>query len=76
VTSNSRLRYPIPLILDGVNADRTTTIRHDPQRQSREKAQQNRRHRQFIGLSGRKGEANRPAGAVRYDTGFGGEAAA
>jgi hypothetical protein len=53
-----------------------TTIGHDPQRQSRAKAQQNRRHWQFIGLSGREGEANRPAGAVRYDTSFGGEAAA
>jgi hypothetical protein len=53
-----------------------TPIGHDPQRQSREEAQQNRRDRQFIGRSGRKGEANRLAGAVRYDAGFGGEAAA
>jgi hypothetical protein len=52
-----------------------TAIGYDPQRQSGEEAEQNRRHRQFIGLSGRKGEANRPAGAVRYDTSFGGEAA-
>jgi hypothetical protein len=30
VTSNSRLRYPIPLILDGVNADRTLSGRPMP----------------------------------------------
>jgi hypothetical protein len=53
-----------------------TPIGHDPQRQSREEAQQNRCDRQFIGRSGREGEANRLAGAVRYDAGFGGEAAA
>src|SRR3982751_5490318 len=53
-----------------------TTIGHDPERHSGEEAQQNRRHRQFVGLSGRESEANRPTGAVRYDTGFGGEAAA
>ena len=53
-----------------------TPIGHDPQRQSREEAQQNRCDWQFIGRSGREGEANRSAGAVRYDAGFGGEAAA
>src|SRR5690348_10730340 len=51
-------------------------IGHDPQRHSGKKAQQNRRHRQLIGLSGGQGEADRPAGAVHDDRGLGGEPAA
>ena len=53
-----------------------TAIRHDPQRQSGETVQQTRRHRQFMGLSGGQSQADCPAGAVRYDTGLGGEAPA
>jgi hypothetical protein len=53
-----------------------TAIGDDPQRQSGEKAQQNRRDRQFIGLSRRQRKADRSARAIRYDTGFGGKAAA
>jgi hypothetical protein len=51
-------------------------IGHDPQRKRSKKAQQTRRHRQFIGLSRRQHKADRATGAIRYDTGLGGEATA
>src|SRR3982751_78924 len=51
-------------------------ISHDPQRHSGEKAQPNRRHRQFLGLSGGQRKADRPARAVDDDGGLGGEPAA
>jgi len=51
-------------------------IGHDPQHHGGEKAQQNRRHRQLMGLSGRQRKADCSPRAVHDDGGLGGEAAA